>query len=384
MTACENEELKLNLFGEPIKPTEEAAFKKLLKHILCLNKDISNFIGNYPVNLYKNTVDLLLENDYLVCEKTDGIRAFLICCNNKMYFYDRTNYIYEVKSMGFTTSSIYIFDGEIYVNNKDHSYVFAIFDCVVFSNICIASKNLYVRLDHASKFVQKLLPAKLSEIPNATHKLFKIYLKCFLKAYGCKQILDNIKNFNHDNDGLVFTPVQKEYEFYTRTKILKWKPAELQTVDFIVEETHKKYEYDLLCVFEGRQMEQLYSKEMHKEEKKCLENCKSNKKISIWQPDGEVPKDIDGKICEFFWNNKKEIMDEKGYISAKGGWDFLRIRSDKTEPNNIKIVLTQMECEKFLLSQENLVELTKEIKNNAKERENKVHEAKRQKQTNLQ
>ena len=48
--------------------------------------NVDRFPGPQPISIEKKHITLLSKNDYLVCEKTDGVRHFLICftdCQNR-------------------------------------------------------------------------------------------------------------------------------------------------------------------------------------------------------------------------------------------------------------------------------------------------------------
>lgn len=42
-----------------------------------------------------------------------------------------------------------------------------------------------------------------------------------------------IKSLPHENDGIIFNNEEKNYVFGTNDGYLKWKPIELNTVDFL-------------------------------------------------------------------------------------------------------------------------------------------------------
>ncbi|MBQ2746790.1 MAG: hypothetical protein IJF35_03670, partial [Clostridia bacterium] len=44
---------------------------------------------------------------------------------------------------------------------------------------------------------------------------------------------DVVKNLTHDCDGLIFTPVRDPYTIGTSFKLLKWKPLEFNSADFL-------------------------------------------------------------------------------------------------------------------------------------------------------
>ena len=373
----DEENICLDLFGQQV-PTNVEKF--LLDGITHASKTkIDLFFGNHPINLIKTNIDLILNNDYLVCEKSDGVRVILICAINKIFLYDRNNKIYEVKRMGFKTTSFYIFDAEIYLNTKTNSYILAIFDCLFFSNNNITHKNLYTRLNACKDFVVDKLPQKLFNIDdsnNSKYKILKIEYKRMYKSYVFKEILKDIVNLNHKNDGLIFTPVAEPYIFYERTKILKWKPSELQTIDFFIETSHIKGRYDLKCIFYDRQLYYTNSKEYNKK-KFDYKNQYKYVTVAEWLSE-DTETDYSLKIGEFRWNKNKLMYDRDG-VTYEGGWELYKIRTDKVEPNNIKIFLSQCSGFENLLTEIELNELQQQMRENFKQREMAVSNNKKQK-----
>lgn len=62
---------------------------------------------------------------------------------------------------------------------------------------------------------------------------FKIEMKTMYKSYHLAFLLKTvIPSLNHENDGLILTPVNESYEVGTCRSWLKWKPPHLNTVDF--------------------------------------------------------------------------------------------------------------------------------------------------------
>ena len=50
---------------------------------------------------------------------------------------------------------------------------------------------------------------------------------------GADIIMNEINNKIYKNDGLIFTPMNEPYpKFKKWDKLLKWKPSELNTIDF--------------------------------------------------------------------------------------------------------------------------------------------------------
>ena len=98
-------------------------------------------------------------------------------------------------------------------------------------------------------------------------------------------------------------------------------------------------------------------------EKLSLFSCKTNRKITEWQTFDASSKEYEGKICEFFYDENKTIMGMDGCVEIKGGWELYKIRNDKTEPNNITVVLSQMNSVDSLINETDFCEISKQIKN---------------------
>jgi hypothetical protein len=91
-----------------------------------------HFPGPQPVTI--ELKNLPLNNNYMVCEKTDGERALLLFINidNKpmCFIINRNNELYfielSIKKEIFEGS---VFDGEI-IKTKENTWNFLIFDCI--------------------------------------------------------------------------------------------------------------------------------------------------------------------------------------------------------------------------------------------------------------
>ena len=62
--------------------------------------------------------------------------------------------------------------------------------------------------------------------------LCSIELKKMERSYGLGVVFSSIPHLKHQNDGLVFTPVHAAYKPGTCNRLLKWKPPQMNTVDF--------------------------------------------------------------------------------------------------------------------------------------------------------
>ena len=246
-----------------------------------LEKSASDsFIGSNALSMIyqsdNNTTDLLslkyvAENheDYLVCAKSDGVRYLLFVGNNgRAYFNDRKNQFFEVplfvppfcaKSKGGFACD-YIFDGELVLNLREAQLLeknpkarvrlqFLIFDCIKYNGENLAFKLYDYRLKMAKSFVNAcliyqdiFLDAKKQLFDRKDFKLCK-RIDFFLKDFYLSKNVDFLMNaiiyadqplLPHENDGLIFTKCNYPYLPGRNKGILKWKPNELNTVDFFI------------------------------------------------------------------------------------------------------------------------------------------------------
>ena len=54
-------------------------------------------------------------------------------------------------------------------------------------------------------------------------------------SYGMTRVFEKIPFLKHGNDGLIFTPVKHPYVCGACENLLKWKPANKNTVDFKIQ-----------------------------------------------------------------------------------------------------------------------------------------------------
>lgn len=196
-------------------------------------KNLFNLKGNYfvgaqPETLQKNGIANLYKEKYSVTDKADGDRAFMFIDKDKrVYFIDNNiNAVYKTN----LTSPVYnntVIDGElVHIDNKTH---FLAFDLVAYNGKDLRGDSNY------------LLTTRLNRLNHITNTITsnESYIVKMKKFYynnvflGSEVILDNIDKKPYKNDGLIFTPMEEPYPTVKKwTKLLKWKPAELNTIDF--------------------------------------------------------------------------------------------------------------------------------------------------------
>lgn len=197
-----------------------------------------HFIGAQPETLQKSDLQNLYKTSYSVTDKADGERMLLYISgtnsnnsnsNKTVYFLDsniskvlKTNVTVDNKMKGNT-----LIDGELVkINNQLH---FLAFDLIFYEGTDLRGNTDYLlvrRLELLKTIVSQLDGGDLYAIST---KQF-IHKNVFL---GSEVILNSIDEKLYKNDGLIFTPTNEPYPTTKKwAHLLKWKPAELNTIDF--------------------------------------------------------------------------------------------------------------------------------------------------------
>ena len=374
----------------------------LYKNLLGSNETIIKLLGRQPVSLdLEQTVDNL-PNNYAVTDKSDGER-FMLIVKDKRCFLISNNL--NVKDTGIDINSKFnnsILDGEYIFIQEYNKYLYMVFDCLVLSGIDYRNEaRLMKRLSVTDELINdinkvnvKFKEIKTDDIDNMNkilniHKnnLYSMYddimsnlkksknnvivrKKYFVDVYGLKDneifyysdllwntfTKDKDMNCPYELDGLIYQPLEQKYEINAKkSKLsdLKWKPENMNSIDFYIEfekdpktnkilvvfdDTIKTYDdddeveentndersYYYICnlyagnKIGGQEKPELFS--MNKKESRCY---------LLINEDGNV-RSIDGKIIndktvvEFYYDRITELND---YMR----WTPMRTRFDKTE-----------------------------------------------------
>lgn len=146
---------------------------------------------------------------------------------------------------------------------------------------------------------------------------------------------DPIRNLSHGNDGIIFTPARDPYRPYTCPSLLKWKPANMNSVDFKLQTKWRKQSgFDrpqprfFLCVATQGIIEPFcwitfnetdfarFASDPHADSR--IVECVYD---PSWRTVEYNPNDFDEKT----WDNPRVVP---------GGWRYERIREDKKLPND--------------------------------------------------
>jgi len=328
------------------------------------------------------TISILSE--YTVTEKADGERILLyINGSGKVYLINNT---YRVDDTGLIASKELfnsLIDGE-YIpckSRKDNSSsaLYASFDIYYYGGKKVT--NLPLIDDKESRYNYLLETNKL--IKSTTGSIdYIVKNHLYNKKDGeilknCKKILNKNTPYLYDIDGLIFTPAKLSvYGYYANRpvqisdnmkwdRVFKWKPAEQNTIDFLVKEGRtlniegQKYKEMFLYVgYNAEQWEDYtigdairtrYDKEYRNAKKEKKKDRKKNYVPKLFKPtiyytngiekahvkiraNGEIVCEDGSKVQGDSIVEFKYILDESIPVSMR--WRPLRVREDKTRIYN--------------------------------------------------
>ncbi|KAF3093392.1 Dcp1p-Dcp2p decapping enzyme complex alpha subunit [Orbilia oligospora] len=351
-----------------------------------LNRNTLSFPGAQPVSFAKKHLNELHHEDYYVCEKSDGIRCLLYCTHGDSqdseayYLIDRKNDYYYVSGLhyprnpppdskeidwgSFHTQTV--IDGELVIDvKKDGRKVlkFLVFDCLVLDGQLLVQRSLDKRLGYFRSNFFKPYEALCKAFPDEM-QYFPFYLqfKNMEFSYALPKMFDQVlPNLEHGNDGLIFTAVNADYRFGTDEKILKWKPADENSIDF-----RMNLRFPLLppeeCEEDGSGSPQYdwYAKPQIT--------------LSVNAGGGGYQRWAEMYVTDQEWTDLKNMgveLDERIVECAmdeEGRWRFKRFRNDKKDGNHISVVNSVMESIRDGVSKEDLLAVAAAVRTEWKSR----------------
>ena len=242
--------------------------------------DSSRFPGPQPVSIERRHFPLLKRQPYVVCEKTDGVRHFLVCAADGTTAI--VNRAFNIENVKIKIPKDTLLDGEL-VKTKAGKVLFVVHDAVRVKGEGVMALPLTARLVAASQVVKRII--KTASAP------FEIRVKTMVPLEDMAR-LPALDAFEYETDGLVFTPVNEPVRIGTHETMFKWKPRDRITIDFELRNGSELFVQDRGTPFK--------ESELH------LSNIRKD------LPDGTIA--------------------ECGY--GELGWFVEKVRTDKTHANN--------------------------------------------------
>ena len=284
------------------------------------------FPAPQPVSLERRDISKLVDYEYFVCAKSDGIRYLFVFLEGISYLVDRAFNIYII-SMKFKEDVMFILDGElIYNNNGIWQYI--VHDCINSFGKNIMKEIFPIRYNEVDKI--KDLFIRSDDIILAEKLFFD-----FKNLSTLKNLIDKNK-LGHKTDGVIFTPKYKKIGTHTQHDLFKWKPINSHTFDFKITKSsdgikayaNKNGEHILFAqAVHGSSEEQMFIDTLNKNCPEFKNNC----------------------IVECVFNNELEI------------YEPIKIRGDKTHPNSLFTIQKTLVNIKENITLEELVMISKKI-----------------------
>uniref|UniRef100_A0A3B0MMU3 mRNA guanylyltransferase n=1 Tax=Theileria annulata TaxID=5874 RepID=A0A3B0MMU3_THEAN len=339
-----------------------------------------SFPGSQPTSLCRESISLLLRNDYVVCEKSDGVRALLLSASGSIFLIGRLEEVHEIKMKlpvrGNLSQSqqLTLLDGEVVMdkNPEDNSvsYRYLCYDGICIQRKPLNKMNLLQRLSFV--YTHVIVPLKMAGIySSVTNKplgdtdnsdpsdKLEIYLKDFFDITQIKHINNISVKLPHISDGLIFTPVNTPYTPGTCKSLLKWKPPHLNTVRFnnftvvrlisastprlvqlFVSDSGTRVFYNEFLAPYGDVYKKIMEVALTDQITQIIVECSwiTDSRIYTFIPNLRNPKaDIKQRSTQSLTEGKIDYDFDNG-TWIEGGWYADRIREDKNLPNHISVV----------------------------------------------
>ncbi|VDL57455.1 unnamed protein product [Hymenolepis diminuta] len=328
------------------------------------------FKGSQPVSMTRQNVALIADNPYMASYKSDGTRyLMLIHGPGRVYLIDRSNFVYKVGCLEFPSylwmSSALediakgarpsdfntvtdghlvntLVDGELvkFDNTPDRPFKFLIFDAIVVLGQPIGRAPFEKRWEWIEKYV--VFPRNMAGHKNLVdfnkqafsvrrkpffpiNEVDKVSLNELFRVKSLSRLSSGVlikftrQDLEHETDGLIFQPCGPHdyYVLGTCKETLKWKPPELNTIDFLC-----RIRYHTAIGEVSHHVGDLFLGGDYKVPAAKLSRVTSKEMA------------YDGKIVECAVDT----------AVPGGGWKVLRVRTDKTEPNHQSVGLSKSHC----------------------------------------
>lgn len=248
---------------------------------------------------------------------------------------------------------------------------FLVFDCLTLDGMSLIERPLDKRLAYFNQKIYAPYRQIFKKYPDeAKFQAFQLIQKDMQLAYGMvKMFREVLPNLTHGNDGLIFTCRETPYKCGTDEHILKWKPADENTVDFKLQLSFPTVEPDEQDRAEG--VAEPYVD---------YEGVPGAKLLIFAQ--GQVERGADPYVeygdlylTEDEWATLKSLGDPltgrivECYVDERGRWRMYRFRDDKHHANHITVVDKVIESIHNPVTQQMLEEAGPAIRDKWKARE---------------
>ncbi|GAV82726.1 DSPc domain-containing protein/mRNA_cap_enzyme domain-containing protein/mRNA_cap_C domain-containing protein [Cephalotus follicularis] len=283
----------------------------------------SQFPGSHPVSLNRDNLQLLRQRYYYATWKADGTRYMMLITGDGCYLIDR-NFNFRRVEMRFPckysimgipekTHHYTLLDGEMIIdtdpNTQNQERRYLIYDMMAINEVSVSELPFHERWKMLEKEViepRNLERETLSKSVNPYYRYdlepFSVRRKGFWLLSTVNKLLKKfIPQLSHEADGLIFQGWDDPYVPRTHEGLLKWKYSHMNSVDFLFELGVDNHQ--LLYLYERGRKKLMWGN-------------------SVVFEDASAPNSCSGKIIECSWDPDGKF------------WIFMRIRTDKSTPND--------------------------------------------------
>ncbi|KAI4353170.1 hypothetical protein L6164_002141 [Bauhinia variegata] len=314
-----------DVLGDEIPTDQQDAFRQFCYQTLKLGaggRGHSQFPGSHPVSLNRDNLQLLRQRYYYATWKADGTRYMMLITMDGCYLVDRSFNFRRVQmrfpcrgtndGLAEKTHHFTLLDGEMIIDTLPDSQKqerrYLIYDLMAINQVSVIERPFYERWKMLEKEViepRNLERHSIYQSRNPYYRYdmepFRVRRKDFwLLSTVTKLLKEFIPRLSHDADGLIFQGWDDPYIPRTHEGLLKWKYPEMNSVDFLFE------------IEDDRQLLVLYERG----KKKLMEGNR------VAFRDGSDPSIYSGKIIECSWDSEEQE------------WVCMRVRTDKSTPND--------------------------------------------------
>jgi hypothetical protein len=270
------------------------------------------FPAPQPVSLERKDYEKLQKYQYSVSLKLDGIRFLLYFIRDKN---ERNQCILINRALNFF--SVYLdvdqsmfngtlLDGELIYNKQFNRWDFSIHDAIILNG------NKVNKLPHSVRLCDTRLC--LSSFVNYYNdkNVFNMYVKYFYSFENFENFKKEIFDQSEDNDGVIFMPENLPVISGTQYSMLKWKPENKHTFDFLIKESEIGLQ---AFVFH-------------------MSNLKLFANIYFNTNEGKIFIENSKKLN----NYKNECIIECTFDKKTNNFTPILIRTDKTHPNSLRTI----------------------------------------------
>lgn len=182
------------------------------------SSDANRFPGPQPVSIERRHFPWLKRQPYFVCEKTDGVRQFLVSNDDGVFIVNRA---FQTEPVKIRIPKDTLLDGEL-VKLKNQKMAFIVHDAVLVKGENLMDSPLDQRLAKASGVVKAIIKTATAPFEVKVKKMYRLF----------EEPIPDLNSFPYETDGIVMTPVNEPIRMGTHETMFKWKPRERITIDF--------------------------------------------------------------------------------------------------------------------------------------------------------